>query len=135
MKQPFLNSINASTLSLQHFTIDLDWKPTQRSLYVEVALFPLVEGVSDKQFVEDAKATTPFFEQTPAAQRRILSHGYENSKLWLDLVYWTTVEEAKEAAKAIEDFKDAKPFLSDMNVTSPQFSFEYYQVALWQQFQ
>ena len=87
------------------------------------------------QFVDDARATTPFFEATPAAQRRILSQGYEHTDLWLDLVYWTSVDEALEAAKAIEDGKAARPFLNDMNATSPQFSFEYYRVGLWQQFQ
>lgn len=133
--QPFLSSINVSTLSLSHSTIQLDWHPLGQGPIVEVAKFPLVHGLSQEQFLEDAKATSPFFEQWAfASKHRILSHGHELQQEWADLVYWTSVEEALAAAKAIEDVPEAQPFLKDMNASSHQFSFQYYHVGLWQDF-
>jgi hypothetical protein len=133
--QPFLSSINASTFDLQHFTIDFYWWPLRHGDIVEVAKFPLVEDVSSETFVQDAKASNFLLEVTPAAKQRTLSHGYESPQMWMDVVYWTSVQEAKEAAKAMEELKVAEPFLNDMCATSSLFSFDYYQLALLQDFQ
>eukprot|EP00977_Amphora_coffeiformis_P021698 scaffold9753_cov160-Amphora_coffeaeformis.AAC.1 len=60
--QPFLDSIYLTKLTLQHSTINIDWQqspPMRRRAVVEGAVFPLMEHVRGRQFVQDAKATTP----------------------------------------------------------------------------
>ena len=133
VSQPFLKLLNTSTIHLTHSTIRLDWRPFQKSKVAEIAAFPLVKGVSDSEFVEDARALSPFFAQSKTAKHRILAQG-DDKLTWYDIVYWTSVEKAKKAAARIEHFRPARPFLNAINSSTQSYKFQYYQVILWQDF-
>jgi len=150
--QPFLQCINTTTLRLSHAYIEMDtsWNlllPKQpgvvnNNAVVEIAAFPLTTGVSDKEFVKDAIATTPFFTKLRTARRRILAQQRDSSiaavrgdVVWYDLVFWVSMEAAIEAAKAIEHVPAARPFLNAINSTDTNiFSFTYSQLMLGQEF-
>ena len=131
--QPFLKSINATTLQMTHSIIKLDWMPMKKGPVVEVAAFSLVHGVSDTVFVRDAQATTAFFKRIGTAKHRVLAQG-DDLSTWYDVVYWSSVKDAMNAAKEIEQVEAARPFLDAINSTSSRLDFAYYDVRLWQDF-
>jgi hypothetical protein len=139
--QPFLQSINATTIRIRHATIALDWIPAGDSgevdaLVVEIASFPLVpESIFDDNddFVAMTEATTPFFDFIETARHRILAQGDDN-RTWYDLVYWTSLSAALLAAEAIECVPDARLFLDAIDDTSSDFEFMYSSVMLQEEF-
>eukprot|EP00961_Rhodomonas_salina_P281861 3808930-Rhodomonas_salina.1 len=158
--QPFLQCINTTTLRLSHATIEIDssWslqahatpssgksdrQVTGGGQVIEIATFPLTAGVSDKEFVKDGVATTPFFAQLHTAHRRTLAHRQDTTQVyhvdgrdvWYDFVFWTSLADAKDAARAIEKVAAARPFLDAINASDTEiFSFSYSDLMLRQDF-
>jgi hypothetical protein len=141
--QPFLASINTTSLSLSHSTITLVWTsdagpyPT----VVELAAFSLVPGVTDRAWRDAAEQTTPFFRDVEAtAARRVLTRGWakeeeeKDSTLWHDVVYWTSERQARQAAVEFESTPAAGPFLRAMETASQRFSFTSSHIMLQQEF-
>ncbi len=142
--QPFLQSINYTTLRLDHAYMKVDWlSPTighmerdaeATALKVELAAFPLKSRVSEQDFIEEAEATTPFFQDVRTAVHRVVALGDDNAT-WYDIVYWTSLSAALDAARAIETVPAARPFLQSIDNNSKQFQFAYSDLFLEQQFQ
>ncbi len=142
--QPFLRAINYTTLQLDHAYMKVDWlSPTNghmeqdeeaTTLKVELAAFPLRSQVAKQKFIADAEATTPFFQDVRTAVHRVLAIG-DDSITWYDIVYWTSLSAALDAARAIETVPAAQPFLRSIDNTSKHFQFTYSDLYLEQQFQ
>jgi hypothetical protein len=142
--QPFLQSINYTTLRLDHAYMKVDWLSSTTchmeqdkeatSLKVELAAFSLRPHITEQNFIADAEATTPFFQDVHTAVHRVLAIGDDNTT-WYDIVYWTSLSEALDAARAIETVPAAQPFLQSIDDNSKHFQFTYSNLLLQQQFQ
>lgn len=139
--QQFLQFINFTTLQLKHAYIEVDWiSPIigqlefgESVLKVELAAFPLKPHVSAHNFTAQAKATKPFFRKIDTAVHRILAQG-DNNTTWYDIVYWTSLSAALDAAQAIEHIPASRPFLDSIDDKSVEFEFTYSDLLLEQQF-
>jgi len=74
----------------------------------EIVTFRLKDGVEMDRFLEDAKTTEDVLATVPGYVRRHLSMGEDGS--WTDLILWTSMDSAKQAAKSVVEHPDFAPF-------------------------
>ena len=77
---------------------------------LERVQFHLKPGVTDAAFLAEAEAVSAWAQVQPGFGYRTLVK--DDDGLWSDLLFWTSLEAAKTAAKAITNIPQAKPFLS-----------------------
>lgn len=76
----------------------------------EIVTFRLSEGADPKAFVAAASGMTPFLTETGAVISRTLST--DDGGLWTDYITWTSMQAAKDAAKAVMARPEAAPFMA-----------------------
>ena len=76
---------------------------------IETVTFCLVDGVSEKQFLEAAEQATAFMTAHPGFVRRRLS--CQDNGAWTEHVEWASMADAKSAAAEIGLDERARPFV------------------------
>ena len=84
---------------------------------IEMAQFQLIDGIDVDDFLKYANSLAPFFLQTHDALQRSLVFNIETG-IWSDLVYWTSLPAALQAAQDIMVWPGAQLFLSCINATT-----------------
>jgi heme-degrading monooxygenase HmoA len=78
---------------------------------IESVTFELVEGTQDEAFVSAVARSNKFLESCPGFLGRQVSKS-RDAKLWLDLVYWESMDRALAAAARFNASPDTAAFNS-----------------------
>lgn len=65
---------------------------------IEIVTFKLRQGVTEHDLVTASEQSQVFVANLPGFQYRSLSYEIERN-LWNDVIYWDSMEEAKQASK------------------------------------
>ena len=76
----------------------------------EIVTFRLKAHTDAEAFVAAAAALMPFLKSTGAMRSRTLS--VDDAGLWTDHITWTSLAQAKRAAKGLFERPEAGPFLA-----------------------
>lgn len=80
-------------------------------MIVELVEFTTVAGLADDDFRRAAAAVDDFLADQPGfLARRLLAGGADRD--WVDLVWWTDLDSARAAARAIAADERCAPFLA-----------------------
>lgn len=83
---------------------------------LEAALFRLKEGTNEEAFLMASDATmTALRSYSGFIRREVLKSG---DGQWLDLIYWSSLEEAMSAAEQIMSDPSCHPFLEMLDMKS-----------------
>ena len=83
---------------------------------LEVAMFRLKEGTDREAFLRASDATMSALKSYSGFIRREVHTSEEGQ--WLDLIYWTSLEEAMSAAEQIMSDPACHPFLEMIDMPS-----------------
>lgn len=80
-------------------------------MIIEIAIFRLVDSADEAQLLRDSELVQNGFlaRQPSFAGKRMLSK--VESGQWVDMVFWTNLEDALKAAEIVEDDPAMQPFL------------------------
>lgn len=92
---------------------DLSAGSDQNGPVAEFVTFRLNPGVEDSAFLEAAKATGPVLEKLGGSSARFLTKDAEG--VWTDIVIWSDLETALQAAKQVVGDPEFAPFGSMIN--------------------
>lgn len=95
---------------------------------IETVTFRLVDGVSQEQFLEDARQATAFMTARPGFLRRRLS--CEENGTWIEHVEWARMEDAKAAAAEIGSDEHARAFVRTIDGPSVKISHSELKVSV-----
>lgn len=76
---------------------------------IEVALFRLAAGADSESFVAAAATAGEWLRRQAGFVRREL--GQEDGGQWVDLVHWTTLDAAQDAANRISSAAEPRPMM------------------------
>jgi hypothetical protein len=82
----------------------------------EVVIFKLKDGVSVDDFVKLATAMTPDLKSFSGFQHREL--GQDANGYWIDIVHWSRLEDALQAAQKIMDIPNSHAFMGMIDESS-----------------
>ena len=83
---------------------------------LEVAMFRLKDGTDQEAFLSASDATMSALRSYSGFIRREVFKSEDGQ--WLDLLYWTSLEEAMSAAEQILDDPSCHPFLEMLDMPS-----------------
>ncbi len=83
---------------------------------IEVVMFRLKSGVNEADFLEANSSVQAELQKSSGYLRRELSKSEDGQ--WLDIVYWNSLAEAKQAAEAFPTWPSAAPLMGMMDETS-----------------
>jgi heme-degrading monooxygenase HmoA len=88
-----------------------------KGLIVELAQFKLADGVDEQSFLRAADAVQEDFlrKQDGYIDRELLK-GEDNQ--WLDILHWSSLEEAQQASEAMLQAPSAAGFMQAIDPTS-----------------
>jgi hypothetical protein len=76
----------------------------------EIAMFQLNDGVDREAFLRAAEATTGWLRNRPGYLGRDLLE--EDGGQWVDLVRWSTIDQARSTAEAMLRATETGPFVA-----------------------
>ncbi|MDJ1007200.1 MAG: hypothetical protein QNJ13_05185 [Paracoccaceae bacterium] len=83
---------------------------------LEIVTFRLIDGVDKAAFLDAAKSTAPFLDETGAVLSRALT--VDSDGLWTDVVHWTSLGAAEAAATELMTRPEAAAFLAAIDPAS-----------------
>jgi hypothetical protein len=81
----------------------------QPGAVVESVTFELVEGTNEEAFASAVAQSNKFLRSCPGFLGRMVSRG-RDAKLWLDIVYWESMDRALAAAARFNASSDTAAF-------------------------
>jgi hypothetical protein len=96
---------------------------------LEVVRFRLAEGSEKAAFLTSVTPTTEFLKTKPGFVRRRLSQDADG--MWLDIVEWTSMAEAKSAAAEFQTLPAVAEFCSHIDMSTAKM--EHYAVQAQQE--
>lgn len=85
----------------------------KKTIVLELAIGEVKPGVSRAEYLQAASAVETDLRQMPGFRSRTLLAG--EGGLWVDLVYWDSLEEALQAAQAFTEIPSALPMIAMLN--------------------
>jgi hypothetical protein len=91
--------------------------PSSEAKILELVVFMLREGVSRERFLGTVDAVSAWIAQQPGFISRELVHDTEGDR-WIDVVWWTTMDEARAAAELAMSSKSCAPMFGLIDMES-----------------
>ena len=88
-----------------------------KKIIVEITQFKLATGVSDEAFLKEANNVQDNFlnQQSGYINRELLK---DKDGQWIDIVYWTSMEEAKKASEVVMQDSATQGFMQKIDPSS-----------------
>ncbi len=101
----------------------------KKTTVVEIAQFELASGVTDEEFIKEAEVVQRDFleKQSGYIDRELLK---DKNGLWIDILHWDSMEEAKKAAEVMIKNPKAQGFIQKIHLPSVKM-FHLEQVTTW----
>ncbi|EHU4913497.1 hypothetical protein M5225_003808 [Vibrio vulnificus] len=77
---------------------------------IELVSYTLVEGVTEQDIVAATEQSQRFIATLPGFLYRSLSHDCTTNR-WTDIVYWQTMDDAKNAGEQFTACPDCQPLM------------------------
>jgi len=85
----------------------------------ELVVYTIAEGTSEAQFMQAYDGLSDWIKQQPGFVSRELMRGTADGK-WIELVWWTTQEEADKVAAASATAPECAPFFAAVDLDTLQ---------------
>lgn len=95
---------------------------------IETVTFKLAENVSHAAFLDTLPAVNTFIQSLDGFISRRLSQAEDGE--WLDVIEWTSMEDAKSASDAFVKHEGCGPFMAAMDTTSIHMTHRSLQLSL-----
>lgn len=92
---------------------------TSSDRIVEVVIWKVKSNFTEEEVLNKARALNTFIENQKGFISRDLSKS--NQGEWLDLVYWSSIEDANAAAKLAQSCEICQPFFDTIDMNSMKF--------------